>query len=149
MNTSSSPATARSRRERSSTRWSNTVGASAAVSSALVIVVAVDLQPLAQLRLGLAHRRAGFLQAALHVLGGEITLEFGAHRMPLRAFEPHPQPGEARSPGQTITDEPQQVKHSTHPPVGESHIQHRHTSTTPDRQTDVYSDLSVPDTYHG
>ena len=99
-------------RERSSTRWSNTVGArSAGVWSASVIAVrgfgfgwlaAVGLQAFAQLRLGLAHRRAGFLQAAPHVFGHEVAFEFGAHRMPLRACPPHPQPGETRGHGQAL-----------------------------------------------
>src|SRR3546814_11340017 len=43
-----------------------------------------------------AHRVLGFAQAALELVGGQFALEFAAHRRPLRAPAPHPQPGEAR-----------------------------------------------------
>src|SRR5690606_19703674 len=121
----------RSRRERSSTRWSNTVGASFAMSSAPVIVLAGIVhfraslawrEALAQLGLGFAHRRAGVLEAALQILRGEVAFKLGAHRMPLRAGAPDPQAGKARGARQALGAEHQQGDHRDQQQFGEADV---------------------------
>src|SRR5690606_20767925 len=102
-NTSSSPATPRSNRERSSTRCATRLPApsSAALIGWCLPWFAAGIPGhvgggVAQGGAGLADRGVGLVEALAQVLGREFAFQFVAHRMPLRAGAPRPEPGEAR-----------------------------------------------------
>src|SRR5690606_30131250 len=167
--TSITPAMARSRRARSSTRWSSRLPSpsSGAVIAGLAGHVArrrlvagnvamvggghrrgrfdggrglvadgpgraahgVELAP--RLGIGRAHRCVdvarrvlGFAQAALELVGGQLALQFAAHRVPLRARAPHPQPGEARRLRQPFRAEHEQRHHRDDEEFGETDVEH-------------------------
>src|SRR5690606_20186997 len=179
--TSSTPAIARSSRERSSTRWSSRLPSppsSGAVIARLARCVAgcvaghfvrfrfvaggvaavgrghrgrrfggpgraggvgrhrlrraahgVEFAP--RLRIGVAHRRIdvaqrvpGFAQAALEFVGGQFALQLAAHRIPLRARAPHPQPGEARRLRQPLGAEDEQRHHRDDEDLGKTDVEH-------------------------
>src|SRR5690606_14715111 len=133
-NTSSNPATPRSSRERSSMRCWITVGpVASSIASGLVPVSVLARGRVGALAQGggraallarFVQRLPGFGQAAAQVLGGDLAFQLGAHRMPLRARAPHPQPGHARGARQALGPEHQQRHQRDHQQFGKTDVEH-------------------------
>src|SRR5690606_7936504 len=122
-NTSTSPSTPRSRRERSSTRCATRLapGWSAAFIAPGLLRFGGDV---AQRAGGVGGGAVGLVQALGQVLGGQLLLGLVARRVPRGGRAARPQSGETRGPRQALGAEHQQRDHGDHQQFGESDVEH-------------------------
>src|SRR5690606_11739217 len=102
----------------------------------------VELAPRLRIRLAhrgvdVAHRVLGLAQAALELVGGQLALELAAHRRPLRAPAPHPQPCEARRLRQPFRAEDEQRHHRDDEEFGKADVEHGRAPRTAASALDV------------
>src|SRR5690606_22046870 len=84
-----------------------------------------------------AHGVLRFAQAALELVGGQLALQLVAHRGPLRAAAPHPQPGEARRLRQPLRAEDEQRHHRDDEEFAEADVEHGRAPRTAASALDV------------